>query len=173
LSPRAAPFEVVGEALDPLPLTAGEPLGVVLAEGALVSEPLVVPFWLGVVAAPPVSGLGTVALVCSAAAWKAANVFSGVALIENTIPFWQWVAWRQKNQSGEVSVKEKDQVGNSVALAATGMKPDEIPTMLGVTEVLVSWVQGSTKDDWVEVWFLDVKTKVMMSPEEAVMLFGW
>jgi len=121
---------------------------VVLALGLFTSAGLELA--LTSVAAPFVVGFGTVALLAIAVARYWSYGFSGVALIEKTIPFWQWLAplvCKQKNQSGLVSVREKDQVGKSVALAETGTKPDEIPTMLGVTEVFVSCVQGVANVD--------------------------
>jgi len=149
---RAAPDELAAAG----PLPTGVPLGaeVELALGVLVSLPLTTPFCEGVVAAPFVCGLGTEPLLALAAARNWSYGFCGVALMENTMPAWQWFAGllcRQKNQRGLVSVKENDQVGNVEELAATGTKPEEIPTTLGVTEVFVNCVQGSGKLDCVTV----------------------
>jgi hypothetical protein len=74
-----------------------------LALGTLVSLPLTTPFCEGVVAAPFVWGLGTDPLLALAAARNWSYGFCGVALMENTMPAWQWFAGlvcRQKNQRG-------------------------------------------------------------------------
>jgi len=69
-------------------------------------------------------------------------------------------------------VTENDQVGKSVEPLATGTNPDEIPTILGVTVVLVNCVQGAAKVDCVTVWFFEANTKVTISPAAAVILLG-
>lgn len=167
----AAPDE---EAAGDDPLTLGFPLGalvgVELALGELMSG--LVELFDASVAAPSVVGFGTLALVALAAVWNMSNVFRGVALMEKTMPCWQWFACKQKNQSGLVSVTEKDHVGKSSAVALTGTNPDEIPTMLGVTVVFVNCVQGAANVDCVTVWFFEVKTKVTISLAAAVMFDG-
>ena len=60
---------------------------VVPTEGWLGSLVMVVLIRLGMVAAPLVSGLATLALVAIAACWKAAKDLFALALMENTIPF--------------------------------------------------------------------------------------
>lgn len=52
-------------------------------------------------------------------------------------------------QTGAVSVTVKFQVGKVVASAATGKNPESNP----VIPLALSLRQGSSKADWVTVWF--------------------
>jgi len=80
-----------------------------------------------------------------AAAWKAAKVFRGVALIENTIPAAQWSAGlvcAQKNHNGELALLTVIlHCGSWVAPAATAWKPESTPPD--------SFVHGAAKLDCV------------------------
>jgi len=60
-------------------------------------------------------------------------------------------------------------VGWVVALATTGMKPESIPAPAPEVAFGGMSVQGLAKVDWVTLWFLGWKVKVMVSPMAAVM----
>lgn len=62
-------------------------------------------------------------------------------------------------------------MGNVVALAATGMKPESKPTWPEV-DVRVRERHGVAKEDWVTVWFFTWNWKVMVSPTLAEMFDG-
>ena len=62
-----------------------------------------------------------------------------------------------------------ENVGNVVALAPTGTKPESIPR--GVVP-FTSGAQGDWKDDWVRVWFLAWNSKTTLSPIAASTKFG-
>jgi len=55
-----------------------------------------------------------------------------------------------------------DQVGKSVALAPTGMKPESNPVLVPVV-LSVKGMQGALNEDWVAVWFLTWKMNLMVS----------
>jgi len=59
-------------------------------------------------------------------------------------------------------------VGWVVALAATGMKPESIPAPAPEVALGGMRVQGLAKVDWVTLWFLGKKVKVIVSPMAAV-----
>lgn len=62
-------------------------------------------------------------------------------------------------------------VGNVVAVALTALNPESKPTC-PVVEVSARETQGSSKLDWVTVWFFGRNWNVMVSPIEAEMLDG-
>ena len=65
----------------------------------------------------------------------------------------------------------RDQLGKSVALAATGMKPELNPILWPVV-LLVKGKQGAANEDWVTVWFLTWKMNLIVSRGEAVTRLG-
>ena len=72
---------------------------------------------------------------------------------------------------GAVSLMVRDQVGKSVASAATGKKPELNPILLPVV-VLVKGKQGALNEDWVTVWFFTWKMNLMVSRGEALTRLG-
>jgi len=88
-----------------------------------------------------------------------------------TIPALQWTAgivWAQKNHRGlEGSLTVMLHVGNAVAFAPTGSKPEFTP-VLGV----IMGVHGLTNVDCVTEWFLPRNSKMTLSPAAAVTLDG-
>jgi hypothetical protein len=63
-----------------------------------------------------------------ASAWKASKLLSldSTAFAEKTMPWPQWVAWRQYAQIGDVSFTWIVYVGNVVALEETGILNGEL-----------------------------------------------
>jgi len=101
-----------------------------------------------------------VAIVPFARPWKVANCPSP-GLMAKTIPFWQWPVCLQYTHTGLVSLTVNVAVvRNSVAFVATGTNPESNPPARGE--------HGSSKDDWVTVWFNCLNVKTMVSPTLAV-----
>jgi hypothetical protein len=70
----------------------------------------------------------------------------------------------QKNQAGCVLFTVSEYEGTLVALAVTGWKSESVPPDMG-------W-HGAANVDCVTVWFLGLKTNVIVSPVEALTLEG-
>jgi hypothetical protein len=85
------------------------------------------------------------------------------ALMTITIPLWQCFPWEQYNQIGFVSCTIMVYVGVVVALADTGMYPENISPF---------GEHGVSKAEVTTEWFFGVNWNWTMSPTAALMSLG-
>jgi len=86
------------------------------------------------------------------------------------IPAWQCLACEQYTQIGLVSVIATVNVGLTVSLGETGLKPEKNPWVVGSMSEI--GVQGLAKVDWVTVWFFGLNWNWTKSPIAAVTWSG-